>query len=51
MRLVEIRDLEGPNIFLLQPAIKVELAIAPQDVTRDAIAGLSGRLEPLRSLR
>ena len=47
MRLVEIRDLDGPNIFLLQPAIKLELAIAPQDVTRDAIAGLSSRLEPL----
>ena len=34
MRLVEIRDLDGPNIFLLQPAIKLELevteAVAPR---------------------
>ncbi|MGI8485296.1 MAG: Mur ligase family protein [Thermomicrobiales bacterium] len=28
MEIVEIRELEGPNIFLLQPAIKVELAFA-----------------------
>ena len=28
MEIVEIRELEGPNIFLLQPAIKIELAIA-----------------------
>ena len=27
MRLVEIRDLDGPNLFLLEPAIKVELAL------------------------
>ncbi|MER3436728.1 MAG: Mur ligase [Chloroflexota bacterium] len=27
MRLVEIRDLDGPNVFLLKPAIKIELAL------------------------
>ena len=27
MKLVEIRELDGPNIFLLAPAIKVELAV------------------------
>lgn len=47
MRLVEIRDLDGPNVFLLQPTIKLELAISRQDVTRDAIAALANRLEPL----
>ena len=27
MRVVEIRELDGPNIFLLEPAIKVELEL------------------------
>jgi cyanophycin synthetase len=31
MRLVELRDLDGPNIFLLQPAIKVEFAAGNGD--------------------
>jgi cyanophycin synthetase len=47
MRLVEIRDLDGPNIFLLQPAIKLELAVAPDDLTPDALAAIAARLEPL----
>ena len=47
MRLVEIRDLDGPNIFLLQPAIKVEFALSPGDLSAAALAGLSARLEPL----
>ncbi len=47
MRLVEIRDLDGPNIFLLQPAIKVEIAISPGDLQATALADLSARLEPL----
>jgi len=47
MRLVEIRDLDGPNIFLLQPAIKTEFAISPGDVQASALADLSARLEPL----
>ena len=47
MRLVEIRDLDGPNIFLLQPAIKLELEIAETDLSSDAIAALAASLEPL----
>jgi cyanophycin synthetase len=47
MRLVEIRDLDGPNLFLLQPAIKLELEIAEADLARDAIAALATRMEPL----
>lgn len=47
MRLVEIRDLDGPNIFLLQPAIKVEFAISPGDLRASALADLSAHLEPL----
>jgi len=31
VRVVEIRDLDGPNVFLLAPAIKLELAIDPGD--------------------
>lgn len=31
MKLVEIRELDGPNIFLLTPAIKIELAFEPAD--------------------
>ena len=47
MRLVEIRDLDGPNIFLLQPAIKTEFALSPGDLRASALADLSARLEPL----
>jgi cyanophycin synthetase len=47
MRLVEIRDLDGPNIFLLQPAIKLELEVVPDNLTPDAIAAIASRLEPL----
>ena len=47
MRLVEIRDLDGPNVFLLQPAIKVEFAISPGDLKASVLADLSARLEPL----
>lgn len=47
MRLVETRDLDGPNLFLLQPAIKLELAAALDDLTEDGIAALAQRLEPL----
>src|SRR5215211_5658800 len=31
MDLVEIRDLDGPNIFLLEPAIKLEIAVTGDD--------------------
>ncbi len=47
MRLVEIRDLDGPNIFLLQPAIKLELEVSETDLSSDAIAALAASLEPL----
>ena len=47
MQLVEIRDLDGPNLFLLQPAIKVELRADAADRTPDAVAALAARLEPL----
>ena len=47
MQLVEIRDLDGPNIFLLQPAIKLELEVSEADRSRDAIAALATSMEPL----
>ncbi len=47
MRLVEIRDLDGPNLFLPRPAIKIELAAAAEDLTANALAALAARLEPL----
>src|SRR5215204_1963792 len=31
MKLVEIRDLDGPNIFLLEPAIKLEVVAESGD--------------------
>ncbi len=47
MRLIEIRDLDGPNIFLLEPAIKLELELDERDLTPDAVAALASRMEPL----
>ncbi|RIK42971.1 MAG: Mur ligase [Chloroflexi bacterium] len=42
MQLVEIRDLDGPNLFLLQPAIKIELVVSPDDrLTPEAAAALA----------
>ena len=32
MEIVEIRDLDGPNLFMLTPAIKLELAVVADDV-------------------
>ncbi|MGC4191360.1 MAG: Mur ligase family protein [Thermomicrobiales bacterium] len=34
MKTVEIRDLDGPNIFLLRPAIKLEIALDPGETPR-----------------
>lgn len=45
MRLVEIRELDGPNVFLLEPAIKVEVEVTAVDATWDAARGLLQRLE------
>ena len=42
MRVVEIRDLDGPNIFLLEPAIKLEI-----DLEDD---GESAIIERLRAI-
>jgi cyanophycin synthetase len=47
MELVEIRDLDGPNVFLLKPAIKIELKVGRRDLTRESLADLRRRLEPL----
>ncbi|MCC7024156.1 MAG: hypothetical protein IT338_15130 [Thermomicrobiales bacterium] len=47
MRLVEIRDLDGPNIFLREPAIKLELDVSPGDLSQEGIAALTERLQPL----
>lgn len=47
MRRIELRDLDGPNLFLLAPAIKLELAVGPDDLRPDALAALAARLEPL----
>ncbi len=47
MRLVELRDLDGPGIFMDAPAIKLELAIEPADLARHTLAALAARLEPL----
>src|SRR5690349_19810574 len=33
MRVVEIRELDGPNIFLLEPAIKIELDLGDDSET------------------
>ena len=49
MELVEIRDLDGPNIFLLQPAIKVEFTWSERDLTPPALADLRRRSAPLAS--
>ena len=47
MELVEVRELEGPNVFLLRPAIKIELRAEEGDLAADALARLVARLEPL----
>ncbi|MGH2533892.1 MAG: Mur ligase family protein [Thermomicrobiales bacterium] len=37
MELVEIRDLDGPNLFLLEPAIKIEFSLSPEDAINHMI--------------
>lgn len=48
MELVEVRDLDGPNVFVLAPAIKLEVRIEPAerdvDATLTMLAGLIGNL-------
>lgn len=40
MRIVEIRDLDGPNLFLMSPAIKVEIGDIPEGEQDEVIASL-----------
>src|SRR4051794_38345417 len=42
MQLAEIRELDGPNLFLLEPAIKLELILQPEETT----AELASRFAP-----
>ena len=47
MRLVEIRLLEGPNLYRLEPAVKVEVAVGAKEAwhgERDADEGVATRL-------
>ncbi|MFH0751815.1 MAG: Mur ligase family protein [Chloroflexota bacterium] len=47
MRLVEIRLLEGPNLYRLEPAVKVEVAVGAEEAwhgERDAVEGVATRL-------
>lgn len=47
MRLVEIRLLEGPNLYRLEPAVKVEVAVGAEDAwhgARDDAEGVATRL-------
>lgn len=46
MELVEIRDLDGPNLFLLEPAIKIELRGGADDDTPERIAQALNALVP-----
>lgn len=50
MQLEEIRDLDGPNFFILQPAIKIEVVLSEGDAInsqrRDAAAQVIGRQIP-----
>jgi cyanophycin synthetase len=41
VELVEIRDLEGPNLFRMEPAIKVELRFDPSDRRDFKVAAVS----------
>jgi cyanophycin synthetase len=47
VKLVEIRDLDGPNLFLLEPALKVEFAFDAGDHTPAALEALAARLGPI----
>jgi cyanophycin synthetase len=47
VRLVEIRLLEGPNLYRLEPAVKVEVAVGAEEAwqgERDASEGVATRL-------
>src|SRR5688572_11877573 len=42
MKLAEIRDLDGPNLFMLEPALKVEVVLEQGESRKDLIARLGG---------
>lgn len=44
MKAVEIRTLDGPNLFMLRPAIKVEIAADPEETPR-LLQGIQSQLE------
>ncbi len=57
MELVEIRDLDGPNLFALQPMLKLEVRLEPDESLQDArlqyIAEHTGRFvtsDPIHAL-
>jgi cyanophycin synthetase len=47
VQLVEIRDLDGPNVFLLEPAIKVEFVLDDADRSPSSRQVLSARLSAI----
>lgn len=49
MRIVEIRDLDGPNLFMMAPAIKIELGVVPEDQRDDVIARLTETVRDLHT--
>lgn len=49
MRIVEIRDLDGPNLFLMAPAIKVEIGDVPEGQLNDVIVGLTHAIRDLHT--
>ena len=42
MQLAEIRDLDGPNLFMLEPAIKVEIVLERGESRKVLVARLGG---------
>lgn len=49
MRVEEIRDLDGPNLFLNQPAIKVELADVDEQDAAETMLALAETVEKLHA--
>lgn len=47
MRIAEIRDLDGPNLFMQSPAIKTELGDVPADEMTHVIASLESHIREL----
>ena len=45
MQLVEIRDLDGPNLYLRQPAMKIELSVEDGDLSDEALRRLRRSFE------